>query len=116
MMPGGTIDSGALQVSSLHEQLVDRNILQEHVVLVRGTTVQLYLLANAGCRSCEYMVYNFKLADGNPNKICFDLHVIIGRVYDIKTGKLFCSLASEGCHYMLCVAQLLLADGGWRAW
>ena len=79
-MPGGTADSGALKVSSLYAQLVDRSILQEPVVLVRGMRVRPYLLADAGYPSREYMLRNFKPADGNVDKIRFDLQMNVGRV------------------------------------
>ena len=78
---GGTADSGALKVSSLYAQLlVTRSILQEPVVLVRGTRVRLYLLADACYLSCEYMLRNFKPADSNVNKIRFYLEINVGRV------------------------------------
>ena len=79
-MPGGTTDSGALKVSSLYAQLVARSILQEPVVLVRGTRVRPYLLADAGYPSREYMLRNFKPADGNVDKIRFDMQMNAGRV------------------------------------
>ena len=73
-MPGGTADSGALKVFSLYAQLVDRTILQEPVVLVRGSRVP-YLLADASYLSREYMLRNFKPADGNVDKMRFDLQM-----------------------------------------
>ena len=79
-MPGDTADSGSLKVSSLYAQLVDRDILQEPVVLVRGTRVRPYLLADAGYLSREYMLRNFKPAYGNVDKIRFDLQMNVGCV------------------------------------
>ena len=39
-----------------------------------------YLLANASYPSLEYMLRNFKPADGNVDKIRFDMHMNGGRV------------------------------------
>ena len=39
-----------------------------------------YLLADAGYTSCEYMLHNFKLANGNVDRMRFDLQMNVGRV------------------------------------
>ena len=59
---------------------MDRNIVHEPVVLVRGTRVRPYLLAYACYPSREYMLCNFKPADGNVDKIRFDLQMNARRV------------------------------------
>jgi hypothetical protein len=50
------------------------------MVLVRDTRVQPYLLANACYSSREYILHNFKPADGNVDKIHFDMQMNVGRV------------------------------------
>jgi hypothetical protein len=60
-------------VSSIYQQLQMWSILKEPVVVVEGFEIKLCLLGNASYASQHYLnLCNFKLVDGNLDKILFD--------------------------------------------
>jgi len=65
-------DGGQFIVSFIYQQLQTRSILKEPIVVVEGLEIKPYLLENAGCASQYYLLYNFKLVDGNLDKIMFN--------------------------------------------
>jgi hypothetical protein len=77
---GRTKDGGQFKVSSIYQQLWTRSILREPIVVVEGLKIKPYLLGDAGYASWDYLLHNFKLVDGNLDKIMFNQQMNVGRV------------------------------------
>jgi len=67
-------------VSSIYQQLSTRSILKEPIVVVEGLEIKPYLLINAGYANQDYLLCNFKLIDGNLDKIMFCQQMNVGKV------------------------------------
>ncbi len=77
---GITIDGGQFNVSSIYQQLRTWSILREPIVVVEGLKIKLYLFGDVGYASWNYLLCNFKLVNGNLDKIMFDQQINVGRV------------------------------------
>lgn len=67
-------------MSSIYQQLQTRSILKEPIVVIEGLKIKPNLLRNASYASRNYFLCNFKLVDGNLDKIMFDQQMDVGRV------------------------------------
>ncbi len=64
----------------IYQQLRTRSILKEPIVVVEGLEIKPYLLGNVGCASRYYLLRNFKLVNGNLDKIMFNQQMIVGKI------------------------------------
>jgi hypothetical protein len=79
--PGGVHDAGQFRWSSLYQELLERTILSEPSIHVKGVCVQLYLIGDTTYPSHPYLLKNFK--PQNPTLVdqrIFDSSVNSGKV------------------------------------
>jgi hypothetical protein len=71
-IPSKIADGDQFKMSFIYQQLWTCSILKEPIVVVEGLEIKPYLLGNATCASPYYLLCNFKLVNGNLDKIMFD--------------------------------------------